>query len=267
MRTKALDAMIDGFISHNGPSPKQIISLGAGTDTRPLHMFERPGADNIVYHEIDFEPTCRRKQFIVQSTPALRPIFNEFKTDNDGSWTAQPARGGKYRCHALDLRNMGNSMAELPSTIRSDIPTLLLSECCLCYLTQEDSVRLLSFFSSKIPDLAALLYEPMPLDDAFGKMMTSNLKARHIHMPSLERYRDHHGQLSRLREAGFERLGYATIENAWNSWVDDGERERVDALEGLDEVEEWKLLAAHYVVVWGSRGTGFGAFGDSVTPT
>lgn len=262
MRTKSLDAMVDAFLSHNGSSLKQIISLGAGTDTRPLHMLQKPGAENIIYHEVDFEATCRRKLTITQSSPGLRHIFKDVSIHDGGSWSAEPSRGGEYHCHALDLRDISKSVTELPSPIRNDIPTLLLSECCLCYLTQQDSEDVLQFFSSKINHLAALLYEPMPLQDAFGEMMVSNLRARHINMPSLEKYKDQHAQLSRLRESGFDSVGHATIENTWDKWVDDKERERVDRLEGLDEVEEWKLLAAHYVVVWGARGATFGPLGD-----
>lgn len=262
MRTKSLDAMVEAFLSHNGSSLKQIISLGAGTDTRPLHMLQKPGAENIIYHEMDFEPTSWRKLTIIRSSTSLRHVFKDFSIHDGGSWSAEPSKGGEYHCHALDLRNMSKSITELPAPIRSDIPTLLLSECCLCYLTQQDSENVFHFFSSKIPNLAALLYEPMPLNDAFGDMMISNLKARHIHMPSLAKYKDHQGQLSRLRESGFESVGYATIENAWDKWVDGKERERVDRLEGLDEVEEWKLLAAHYIVAWGARGVTFGPLGE-----
>ncbi|KJK80282.1 hypothetical protein H634G_04521 [Metarhizium anisopliae BRIP 53293] len=262
MRTKSLDAMVDAFLSHNGPSLKQVISLGAGTDTRPLHMLQKPGAQNLIYHEVDFEPTCRRKLAITQSSPGLRRIFNDLSIHDGGSWSAEPSKGGEYHCHALDLRSISESITELPSHIRSDVPTLLLSECCLCYLTQQDSENVLNFFSSKIHSLAALLYEPMPLHDAFGDMMVSNLKARHIYMPSLQTYKDQQGQLARLRHSGFDSVGYATIENTWDKWVDEKERERVDRLEGLDEVEEWKLLAAHYVVVWGARGATFGPLAD-----
>ncbi|KAF5123667.1 Leucine carboxyl methyltransferase 1 [Metarhizium anisopliae] len=262
MRTKSLDAMVDAFLSHNGPSLKQVISLGAGTDTRPLHMLQKPGAQNLIYHEVDFEPTCRRKLAITQSSPGLHRIFKDLSIHDGGSWSAEPSKGGEYHCHALDLRSISESITELPSHIRSDVPTLLLSECCLCYLTQQDSENVLNFFSSKIHSLAALLYEPMPLHDAFGDMMVSNLKARHIYMPSLQTYKDQQGQLARLRHSGFDSVGYATIENTWDKWVDEKERERVDRLEGLDEVEEWKLLAAHYVVVWGARGATFGPLAD-----
>ncbi|KAG6020398.1 hypothetical protein E4U41_002861 [Claviceps citrina] len=260
MRTTSLNAMIHAFLSQNGASVKQIISLGAGTDTRPLHMFQRPGPDHIIYHELDFAPTCRRKLAITQSSPSLRHVFRDFSTHADGSWSAEPCSGGggAYHCHAVDLRDLSKSVTQLPSHVRADLPTLLLSECCLCYLTRQDSEDVLRFFTSQIRGIAALLYEPMPLRDAFGDMMISNLKARQIHMPSLDECRDQQGQVSRLRGSGFESTGYATIETAWDTWVDQTERERVDGLEGLDEVEEWKLLAAHYVVVWGARGVSLG---------
>ncbi|KAG6189094.1 hypothetical protein E4U36_005690 [Claviceps purpurea] len=259
VRTTSLDAMIHAFLSQNGSSAKQIISLGAGTDTRPLHMFQRPGAENIIYHELDFESTCQRKRAIIQSSPGLRHLFRDLSIHDNGSWSAEPSRGGSYHCHAVDLRDLAKSTGNLPSHVRSDLPTLLLSECCLCYLTPQDSEDVLRFFTSRINSIAALLYEPMPLGDAFGEVMMSNLRARRIHMPSLEKYKDQEGQVSRLRGVGLGSTGYATISDAWDTWVDCQERERVDGLEGLDEVEEWKLLAAHYLVVWGSRGVELGS--------
>ena len=262
MRTRALDTMIAAFLSHNGPSPKQIISLGAGTDTRPLHLLQRDDADKLIYHEIDFEPTCVRKRSVVQSAPSLRHIIMYIKPseeDETGSWSGVSAKGGEYYCHARDLRKLD----ELPPAVRTDVPTLLLSECCLCYLTSEDANSVLRLFSVRIPNLATLLYEPMPLNDAFGDMMLSNLKARGILMPSLDKCRDAQEQLRRLRDAGFISEGHATIEDAWDNWVSEDERERVDGLEGLDEVEEWKLLAAHYVVVWGAKGDA--SFGTAPT--
>lgn len=34
------------------------------------------------------------------------------------------------------------------------------------------------------------------------------------------------------------------------AWINDGERARVETLEWLDEVEEWKLLGSHYCLAW-----------------
>ncbi|KAJ8132124.1 hypothetical protein O1611_g1500 [Lasiodiplodia mahajangana] len=84
--------------------------------------------------------------------------------------------------------------------------------------------------------------------------MVSNLAARHIRMPTLEQYTDTSKQEARLREAGFDSAHSLTIERIWVDWVSTEEKERVDDLEGLDEVEEWNLLAGHYSVSWGWRG-------------
>ena len=51
----------------------------------------------------------------------------------------------------------------------------------------------------------------------------------------------------------------ADIDFIWQRWVSEDEKERVAGLEMLDEMEEWKLLAAHYCISWGWRGNGFGS--------
>ncbi|ODA77718.1 hypothetical protein RJ55_06320 [Drechmeria coniospora] len=270
MRTTALDMIVKAFLQ---PTPdgstdkaRQIISLGAGTDTRPFRMLDwPPQTQSFVYHEIDFAPTCRRKLQIARSTTAIASKMQDFDVAENGSWSALPVRGGEYHCHAADIRKLDDIFAsDMPPSIRTDLPTLVLSECCLCYLTQEDSDRVLAVFHSKIPQLAIAIYEPMPLDDAFGQVMVSNLKARRIHMPSLARYKDADGQEDRLRTAGFETVGHATIKDSWDRWIDGDEKKRLDRLEGLDEVEEWQLLAAHYVVVWGAKGHGLECFAQGI---
>jgi [phosphatase 2A protein]-leucine-carboxy methyltransferase len=46
------------------------------------------------------------------------------------------------------------------------------------------------------------------------------------------------------------------VHQIWESdqWTSESERERIEKLEWLDEVEEWKLLASHYCVAWGWKG-------------
>lgn len=77
-------------------------------------------------------------------------------------------------------------------------------------------------------------------------------------MPTLSVYPEPVDQANRLTQAGFEVVRHMTIGDIWKTWVAQEEKERLDELEGLDEVEEWQLLAAHYIVVWGSKGDGFG---------
>ncbi|RCI09376.1 hypothetical protein L249_3701 [Ophiocordyceps polyrhachis-furcata BCC 54312] len=266
VRTRALDLIISSFLSHDAYAPgrKQVVSLGAGTDTRPFRLLQ---AHDVIYHEIDFEATCRRKYNTVSASPSLAKSLQDVETAEGGSWSARWCRGGddddddddggggggEYHCHAVDLRHVDGLDTAMGSTIRTDLPTLMLSECCLCYLSHEESKRVVAYFESRMDRLALAVYEPMPLRDPFGRMMLSNLGARRIQMPSAEHYRDAQGQEARLRDAGFHHVGHATVEKIWDHWVGRAEKARLDALEGLDELEEWRLLAAHYVVAWGTR--------------
>ena len=106
--------------------------------------------------------------------------------------------------------------------------------------------------------------------------MTSNLTARGIQMQTLEKYSDLDAQKRRLVEFGFtsespisiavtrytgsEGAGGSFGPNAmdldsiYKQWVPRDEKERVEALEWMDEVEEFELLGRHYCVAWGGRG-------------
>ncbi|KAL6913526.1 hypothetical protein ACHAPO_003271 [Fusarium lateritium] len=277
-RTISLDTLIESFLSadqgaESGSTPKQIVSLGAGTDTRPFRLFASKARPGLVYHELDFEVVTSKKLRTVQAVPALRNILTNVAQLTEHSWSSTPA-GGEYYCHGQDLRNFSlpraskedhdtqetpqeKSEITLPG-LRTDIPTLLLSECCLCYLNGTEALDVLNFFTSRIQNLATIIYEPIRPDDAFGKMMVSNLAARRIEMPTIKMYPTPEDQRARMSKAGFETVQHMTIEDIWQKWVSPEEKQRVDYLEGLDEVEEWKLLAAHYIVVWASRGSGFG---------
>ncbi|TDZ47723.1 Leucine carboxyl methyltransferase 1 [Colletotrichum trifolii] len=261
-RTVALDNLMESFLASDSDeassSPRvgqmQIISLGAGTDTRPFRLFTKQNRPSLVYHELDFAITVRKKARIVQAAPPLRKILGDPTVEEDGSWSCQPSESDSYFCHSRDLRDLVRGDASMLKGLRTDTPTLLISECCLCYLETSTTQDLLAWFEQKIADLAIVVYEPIRPDDPFGKMMTSNLAARRIRMPTLESYKVPQDHEQRLRNAGFEHANALTVEHIWERWVSADEKERVDRLEGLDEVEEWKLLADHYVVAWAWRG-------------
>ena len=254
-----MDALVESFLADgdSAGSARQIVSLGAGTDTRPLKLFARQTQPYLIYHEIDFPAACSRKMRATQGIPVLRAVLPDVTEGESGSWTAKPSSGGEYYCHGLDLRSLikGDEGATLPG-LRRDVPTLLVSECCLCYLEPSDSQSILEWFNNRIPNIGAIIYEPVRPDDPFGKMMVSNLAARLIRMPTLDVYKEPADQVDRLRRAGFAQAKVLTVHSIFERWVPQEEKARLDRLEGLDEVEEWMLLASHYVVAWGWRGDG-----------
>ncbi|KAI0450080.1 leucine carboxyl methyltransferase [Xylaria acuta] len=255
-RTTALDRLIGSFLAAAGGQERQIVSLGAGTDTRVFQLFKGKYQSKLIYHEVDFPTVTGRKYHVVRSTAALSAVLPtpDFVGETH-TWRDEALPGAsQYWCHGLDLRDLSKPDATLSSGLRTDVPTLLISECCLCYLEVVDASKVMKYFTDRIPHLSIVMYEPIHPHDPFGKQMVSNLAARHIRMPTLEEYEDTDKQETRLRDAGFDSVHSLTIEEIWENWISPEEKERVDSLEGLDEVEEWNLLAGHYSVSWAWRG-------------
>ncbi|KAI9645576.1 carboxy methyl transferase for protein phosphatase 2A [Ciborinia camelliae] len=279
-RTTALDLLIENFLSqgdNSTPQPKQIISLGAGTDTRYFRLRAKKLHKNVIYHEFDFPSVCAAKCRLVKQNHAelagAERFFEMGQGDNEvaESTTAGESQGtmewglsrtlddhpeAGYVCHPLDLRKL-SAIAGLDSFhgIKNDLPTIIISECCLCYLEVDTAQNVIKWFADKIPSIGIILYEPIGVHDAFGQMMVENLASRGIVMPTVQKYKTLKDQKDRLAGLGFGTLGgginAVSIEDVWEHWASGSERERVDRLEGLDEVEEWLLLARHYSVVWG----------------
>ncbi|KAI6086193.1 leucine carboxyl methyltransferase [Hypoxylon rubiginosum] len=256
-RTTGLDNLISSFLSTTATRERQIISLGAGTDTRPFKLFSQPDLANIIYHEIDFPEVASKKLRLVNAIPQLRNILPNPTAENSSWGSPNLPNGCQYWCHGIDLRDLLKDDVKPLDGIRTDVPTVLISECCLCYLEVPQARGVIDYFTKIIPNLAIVIYEPIYPNDSFGQQMVSNLAARRICMPTLEAYLNPVSQEERLRKAGFTFTRSVTIRDVWQKWVADEERERVNSLEGLDEVEEWNLLADHYVVVWALKGDGF----------
>ncbi|KAK0743588.1 S-adenosyl-L-methionine-dependent methyltransferase [Schizothecium vesticola] len=261
-RTTAIDAVVSHFLASTTTTPptqRQIISLGAGTDTRALRLLASAQHPHLTYHELDFPLIASRKLLSLRGAPPalVSPVLTLPPHPSPGttSWTAtSPSTPtSTLHCHGLDLRALRPS-DPLPPGVDPALPTLLISECCLCYLLPGDAWAAVAHFSSRVRDLGAVLYEPVRPDDSFGQMMVANLAARGIRMPTLDVFRTPGDQEERLRGVGFDEVRQMTVDAVWERWVGAEEKERVDGLEGLDEVEEWLLLAGHYIVVWGWRG-------------
>ena len=276
VRTKIIDRLVEQFIDDNPGQKKQIISLGAGTDTRFFRLMIRPNRANgtgyekpdVIYHEIDFPENIAQK---------LKPIYelSEFREHVSTPWSwdestssndTQPRRNhlfaGNYCAHPVDLRTLDpskNSPASFDHIDKS-LPTLIISECCLVYLAPSAADAVALYFTQHLfpasTPVGLVLYEPINPNDSFGKVMVSNLAARGIELQTLRKYGSLEAQAARLKAYGFEGSGGADVKKLWDEAVEQKEKERVAGLEMMDEVEEWELLAEHYCVCWGWRGEG-----------
>jgi [phosphatase 2A protein]-leucine-carboxy methyltransferase len=281
VRTTAIDHLVHQFLSHDPQHKKQIISLGAGTDTRVFRLLSSDARPNLIYHEIDFAINTAAKVRFIRATPRLQQALGTIGPgDHDVtiSDAGDALYSTNYHLHPLDLRSLRRpTPASTQETchlrgVDPSLPTLLISECCLVYLSPSEAAEVVGYFTEGVfgrgghspgegVPLGLILYEPIRPDDAFGRTMVSNLATRGIQLQTLNEYGSLEAQRRRLREQGFDSgQAAADVDFIWDRWVSETEKERVAGLEMLDEMEEWQLLAQHYCVAWGWRQGEAGAF-------
>ncbi|KAK9327232.1 S-adenosyl-L-methionine-dependent methyltransferase [Lipomyces starkeyi] len=312
VRVMAVSKLIDQFLETTSDTKKQIISLGAGSDTRPFYLLPKYRS-NLMYHELDFAVSARQKAELVakhavlkdaipgpveydihtpdlphrprrRSSPRLfvpsreqasqsgsgphhlhpssgintHPRHNSPSPAQNPHGFETPLKSPSYYIHGVDLRHlMTPASVQLPG-IDFSLPTLLVSECCLCYLEPDASDAVLAAFikaftsPSSSNQLGIVSYEPFSSDDQFGRVMIHNLATRGISIPTMMAFPTLQAQVSRLRGLGFKAAAAGNLKYVHDAWINGDEMQKIDALELLDEREEFDLLVAHYGIYWGS---------------
>jgi len=146
-----------------------------------------------------------------------------------------------------------------------NLPTLLLFECVLVYMSPAASSALIQWFvdyfsgssstatQGGCPALGGIVYEMFGLGDAFGRVMLSNLQSRNISLPGAAPYSSVSSLPSRFFDHGFTNANAVTLRQFRRSYIDPAELERIAQLEMLDEIEELELVLEHYAVTWGVK--------------
>jgi len=247
VRTTGIDRIVDTFLSSTA-GPKQIISLGAGSDTRYFRL-KQGRHTNFSYHEVDFRDNNRIKITRLRSPQCIQTVKALCNIDLSSSKiTEDELQSDEYFIHSQDLRDLPENLDWLDPKAS----TLLISECCLIYLSPEQADRVLSYFTNMTATAptAIVVYEPIRPHDPFGQTMITNLMSRGIQLQTLEKYSDLLSQQERLTSRGFGARA-ADVEHIWRNWIAPDEKDRIDRLEWMDEIEEFLLLAKHYCILWG----------------
>lgn len=157
-----------------------------------------------------------------------------------------------YTLVAADIRKVTELLIMLKSLKQFDasIPTLFLSECVMVYLEPGESLRILSALSKAFPSSAVFVYEQIRPDDAFGKVMTENLKRRGCPLKGLPAHTSPEMQIERFTtKAGFRCCECLDMNEIYYHVLDKQRLKTIEKLEIFDEFEEWHLMQAHYCIV------------------
>ncbi|GAO48257.1 leucine carboxyl methyltransferase [Saitoella complicata NRRL Y-17804] len=275
VRTLAIDALVERFLEvtedkerAGSEIKRQVVSFGAGSDTRYWRLMERlriekpgkspneqPRIDAFRWHEIDFPSMIKKKAKTIATTPdLLAPIrgtdgFESVHIDQSAGTIVSPS----YCLHALDLTNLPSLAPNDIPNLDPSLPTLFISECCLIYLPPDKVTGILNWITGNFGSAGLLIYEPILPHTHFGKMMTHNLSSRDITLRTFGTYPDLRSQARRFLDGRFTAGTAKDINELHDKWIPEDEIRRVQGVEMLDEVEEWKLLGAQYCISWGYK--------------
>ncbi|WWC89846.1 uncharacterized protein L201_004774 [Kwoniella dendrophila CBS 6074] len=296
-RTIGIDTLFDKHLKDDTETPKQVVSLGAGSDTRFWRLMSRENPPNISkYVEIDFPHITSVKAQRISRSKKLNSLFNKPSALNHKTTSGLPSSPPPYRVSQggtridsdlytllpLDLRsaNSTSSTSTTTSTTISEIfnqhllpllnpelPTLFLAECLFPYMLPEQSENIIQWFGENFSQCIGIVYEMSGLNDGFGKVMKRNLASRNLSIPGSEPFPTPESQAERFLNPNlgpkgiFDKSGVKTLWEIREQVIDINELQRISKLEILDEIEELKLVLEHYVIAWGVKGENMESLG------
>ncbi|KAJ7475095.1 S-adenosyl-L-methionine-dependent methyltransferase [Mycena galericulata] len=269
VRATAIDDLVFQWLqtSADRGTRCQIVSLGSGSDTRFWRIAARcapTGAHKdalAAYIELDFPEITSKKAMAIRKSKELSAVLGDptaVMVSHGGTGLNSPT----FHLLPADLRlppadTLGKLLASEDGAILSPtLPTLLLFECVLVYMSPAASSALFQWFIDYFsPDgsgvLGSIVYEMFRLQDSFGRVMVENLKARHVSLPGAEPYPDVESLPGRFLNLGFTAARALTLKEIRKSYIPRAELERISHLELVDELEELDLVLEHYAITWG----------------
>lgn len=249
-RVKAMEIFVHQFLERCGKKC-QIINVGCGFDTLYWRLKSSQNViDNFI--ELDFSSvTARKCNAIKRNKKLLEKIYAE---DGEVMIREGDLHGSGYHLLGCDLRCLPEVQRKLESCdLKNDVPTLFLAECVLVYLKPEPCDQLLKWFSSKFTKSVFVSYEQVNLNDKFGEVMLKNLEIRGCPLAGEKFCYSLETQNNRFLACGWPNVRSWGMEAVWKSFPEE-DRQRVEAIEMLDERELLLQLFQHYCVTVASQG-------------
>lgn len=249
VRVAAVGSICEQFLAATRGHDAQIVSIGAGFDTR-FWQLSATGEAPRLFVELDQPLIVARKSAIIAEQPALLAALPE----GAACVGAESVASERYQLRAADVRDsaqLGKALAD--AGWDADRPTLVLLECVLVYLPPEEAVAVLTWFSQRSARVVLAGYEQIKPGDAFGRTMLENLRRRDCPLLGLPACPELASQVARCHAAGYARAEALDLLTYHGTVIAQAERARTASLELLDEVEEWQMLMQHYCVMMAVR--------------
>lgn len=260
-RVYAINTII-GSVLQSLPNEKiNIINLGAGHDT--LYYTLKQKHKNIVCVEFDYSDITYKKVYdaynLIQiETIKKSKVLQDVICADDFAGKVKIQHGNIYsedyyllECDITDNEKISEKLKE--TNINFNNFTIVISECLLVYLKKDTTYYLLQNLTEKFRNILFIEYDLIGAKDGFGQEMIENLLQRDIHLRGYEDVPDVFSQEERLLKTGFTNSEVYDMLDYYNNCIDFTEKKRIEALEFVDEFEEWNLMQSHSCIGYGIK--------------
>ncbi|XP_046854725.1 LOW QUALITY PROTEIN: leucine carboxyl methyltransferase 1-like [Xenia sp. Carnegie-2017] len=249
----------------------QVINLGAGFDTRYWQLKES-GTCPMMFYDVDFGAVTSRNVWPVKridnddSKRDVKLKLSWFLTlrqkkalqlyfDASVEYGHEEIHFRDYHLLAADIRNITELEEKLLKySLDKSLPTVFITECVLVYLHPKESETLIKWAGENFPTALFLNYEQVNMNDTFGQVMIDNLKVRNCFLygalacPTLK------SQVERFENLSWSTAGVLDMSPVYQKLPYE-DRERIEKLEMLDEVNLFYQLLNHYCICWAINDT------------
>ncbi|KAG8145398.1 putative Leucine carboxyl methyltransferase 1 protein, partial [Naja naja] len=156
----------------------------------------------------------------------------------------------RYAIVGGDLRDLPKLEEQLKKChMDPNLPTLLMTECVLIYMTTEHSGGLIKWVATTFRSAMFINYEQVNMLDRFGQIMIENLQSKQCELVGADACRSLETQKERFLQHGWETVNGLDMLKVYQSLPPD-ETKMIEALEFLDEKEPFEQLMQHYCLCW-----------------
>ncbi|KAM6155024.1 leucine carboxyl methyltransferase 1 [Rhynchocyon petersi] len=231
----------------------QILNLGAGMDTT-FWMLKDENLLPSKYFEVDFPMIVTRKIHSIKSKPPLSKPIVEIHSEDTLQIDGHMLNSKRFAIIGADLRDLPDLEEKLKKChMNTQLPTLLIAECVLIYMTPEQSANLLKWAANSFETAMLINYEQVNMDDRFGQIMIENLRRRQCDLAGVEVCKSLESQKERLLSNGWETASAVDMMELY-SRLPRSAVSRIESLEFLDEMELLEQLMQHYCLCWATKG-------------
>ncbi|RQM25978.1 hypothetical protein B5M09_000809 [Aphanomyces astaci] len=261
---RAVSLFLQAATDHHGDGrPVQIVSLGAGFDTLFFRLAGKTdtGHPPVRMFEVDCESISSQKVALLKASPSTFFGANGQVTATDTTTLAATVRHDNgntstYVAFACDLGNVTLLARHLAAHgLDPTLPTLVLAECVLAYLTPEASTSLLRWAAEAVAECMFVAYDPIGLTDSstFGVQLQQYFDNKGCALRSASIMPSVQGYTRLLRHVGWRCIRLGHMNAIYDALTTSTERRRVNTLEPFDELEDWVLTNHHYGVLVASN--------------